>query len=80
MLIGGDKDEDVPLPINDWRHVDTLLYDLLKRGQAPLWTPSGRSTGGVLYDDKTNRPELEKILPDFQAMGGVVDFSCSVEC
>ena len=77
-----ENEEEVLLPISDWAHVDMLVCDILirvrKRAQAPSWTFSVRLTGSVLCRG-SRRPEVEKILPDFQAMGGVVDFLCSVE-
>lgn len=71
------------LPISDWAHVDMLVCDILirvrKRAQAPSWTFGVRLTGGVLYNHESRQFEVEKILPDLQAMGGVVNFLCSVE-
>ena len=78
-----ENEEEVLPPINDWTHVDMLVCDILirvrKRAQNPSWTFSVRLTGGVLYKHGFRRFEVEKFLPDFQAMGGVVDFLCSVE-
>ena len=80
---GDDEYYDEPrelLPRNDWSGVDVLLCDLLARvrGRAkdPLWTFEMTIKGCRLY--KYNPQGVKEFLPNFQAMGGVVQVLSSL--
>ena len=73
-----DGDDEIALPQSDWKGVDTSLCELLirvrRRAEDPSWTFEVGITGCVLHDID-DLQDTETLLPDFQAMGGVVTFS-----
>ena len=77
-----EEDEKVSLLNGDWRGVDPLLCDLLvrvrTRSRDPLWT-FGMRIMGCLSHGGYNPADVEKFLPDFQSMGGVVVFLTSYD-
>ena len=77
-----EEDDEITLPVSDWRGVDAMLCDLLtrvrRRTQDPLWTFKMRLTGCEI--SSIGLPfgfEIETPLPDFRAMGGLVVLSSS---
>jgi hypothetical protein len=67
------------LPRNDWAVVDALLCDILtrvrERNQNPFWTfEVGITQCYFNIDGNPVGIELESFLPDFQALGGVVEY------
>lgn len=73
-----DEIEDDMLPENDWTVVDALLCEVLTRVRQrnPAW--SFVVLIADCYFDRDRKPAgiwVERFLPDFRAMGGVVDYT-----